>query len=873
MRNPLAYLAVLFFCIAASFSSALAATYIVTTTEVDGTGSLADAIRLANANPGPDLITFNIATGAQTIYLFTPVYITDAVIIDATTQPGFLGSPIIEITRFANFFPQYGLEVTSGGSGTTLRGMVFNGFYGAGIHLSGGGGNVIEGNFLGTDLSGTIARGGQSGLRVDGSHNNIIGGSTPSKRNLISGNSDAGIYFYNANQNVVIGNYLGTDKSGMSRLGNNTGVTIGPGNYNQIGGVLPEERNILSGNAADGVFLAGGTGNHIINNYIGLNAAGTGTVRNQSTGVYFSGVTNCIVGGTTAAERNIISGNVNGAAFLGSQTTGNQLIGNFIGTDPTGTYAIPNTSDAVRCTNTNGNIIGKAGAGNVISGNGGRGIYMYGENNTSSGFSSIQGNMIGTAGDGVSPLGNGSDGIYLTNLSKNVFVGGNNPSEGNQIAYNPGYGIRLDSFGNEIHGVLIRSNSFWNNGRLGISYTINGTPAMNTICNTQTNGPNFRQNYPVINSAKRIGSSVQITGTLDSAPSGTYTIDLFACNSCDSTNYGEGQFLLGSVEVSLTGECSRTFQTVLTLPAGLPKFITATATNQANSSTSEFSLCFPVLAPAPFDFDGDRKSDVSVFRPSNRSWFLDRSQAGFFGVLFGLGDDKVAPADFDGDGKTDIAVYRPSTGIWYWLNSSNGAFKALPFGLAEDLPTPADYDGDGKADVSVFRPSTGTWYRLNSSNGSFYGVQFGVSEDKPSVGDFDGDGKADIAVFRPSVGAWYRINSSNGSVAGMQFGISTDLIVPADYDGDGKTDVAVFRPSNNCWYVFNSSNVSVSYTLWGTTDDNPAPADFDGDGKADVNVFRPSDGNWYRLNSSNGQFVATHFGQDGDKPIQTAFRY
>lgn len=274
-----------------------------------------------------------------------------------------------------------------------------------------------------------------------------------------------------------------------------------------------------------------------------------------------------------------------------------------------------------------------------------------------------------------------------------------------------------------------------------------------------------------------------------------------------------------------------------------------------------------------FDFDTDGSSDISVFRPSNGAWYLERSQAGFFGMLFGFGDDKITPADFDGDGKTDIAVYRPSTGVWYIFNSGNGTFSYYFFGLAEDLPTPADYDGDGKADVSVFRPSTGTWYRTNSSDGSFYGVQFGLSEDKPTVGDFDGDGKADTAVFRPSTGSWYRINSSNGSISGMQFGLATDLIVPADYDGDGKTDIAVFRPSNNYWYIFNSSTSLFSYTLWGTTGDIPAPADFDGDGKADINVFRPSDGNWYRLNSSNGQFVATHFGQIGDKPMQAAFRY
>ncbi|MFN0277662.1 MAG: FG-GAP-like repeat-containing protein [Pyrinomonadaceae bacterium] len=274
-----------------------------------------------------------------------------------------------------------------------------------------------------------------------------------------------------------------------------------------------------------------------------------------------------------------------------------------------------------------------------------------------------------------------------------------------------------------------------------------------------------------------------------------------------------------------------------------------------------------------FDYDGDRKSDMSVFRPSNGAWYMQQSLDGFFGTLFGLDIDKITPADFDGDGKTDIAVYRPATGIWYVLNSSNSAFSAYQFGVAEDLPTPADYDGDGKADFSVFRPSSGTWYRTNSSNGSFFGLQFGVSEDKPTVGDFEGDGKADIAVWRPSSGVWYRLNSLDGAFVAFQFGVATDLIVPADYDGDGKTDYAVYRPSSGIWYRTNSSDGAFVALAFGVSIDIPTPGDFDGDGKADICVWRPTDGTWYRLNSSNGQFVAFQFGTNGDRPTQAAFRY
>ncbi len=271
------------------------------------------------------------------------------------------------------------------------------------------------------------------------------------------------------------------------------------------------------------------------------------------------------------------------------------------------------------------------------------------------------------------------------------------------------------------------------------------------------------------------------------------------------------------------------------------------------------------------DFDDDGKSDISVWRPSSRFWYIQNSSNGSLNFQqFGLNDDKLAPADFDGDGKTDIAVFRPSNGTWYWLNSSNGSFSAIAFGTNGDLPVPVDFDGDGKADVSVFRPSNGTWYSINSSNNSFSAAQFGSSEDKPTIGDFDGDGKADIAVFRPSNGAWYRLNSSNGQFFGLQFGIAEDKPTPADFDGDGKTDISVFRPSNGAWYRLNSSNGSFAATAFGMAEDKPVAADYDGDGKADIAVFRPSNGNWYLLRSTAG-FAAVQFGVSEDSPTPNAF--
>jgi hypothetical protein len=150
------------------------------------------------------------------------------------------------------------------------------------------------------------------------------------------------------------------------------------------------------------------------------------------------------------------------------------------------------------------------------------------------------------------------------------------------------------------------------------------------------------------------------------------------------------------------------------------------------------------LGSSNFDFDGDGKADVSVFRPEAGAWYLQQSQNGFTGVSFGQNGDKIAPADYDGDGKTDIAVYR--SGTWY-LQRSQAGFAGIGFGASTDTPVPADFDGDGKSELAVFRPSNGTWYIYNLVTNQTSGVSFGTGEDKPVPADFDGDGKADVAVI------------------------------------------------------------------------------------------------------------------------------
>lgn len=275
-----------------------------------------------------------------------------------------------------------------------------------------------------------------------------------------------------------------------------------------------------------------------------------------------------------------------------------------------------------------------------------------------------------------------------------------------------------------------------------------------------------------------------------------------------------------------------------------------------------------VRARANADFDGDLRTDISVFRPSNGGWYiLNSADNSFRGQFFGQNGDIPTPADFDGDNTTDIAVFRPAGGEWYRLNSGDNTFSAVRFGQNGDQPVAADYDGDGRADTAVYRPSSGAWYRLNSRNNSFFGVFFGAATDKPTPADYDADGKADIAVFRPSNGAWYRLNSSDGSFAGVLFGATGDVPVAGDYDGDGKADVAVFRPPNGAWYILRSSNNVFQGVQFGQNGDAPVPGDYDGDGKWDTAVFRVAEGNWYMLRSSNNGFLGLQFGAPTDLPV------
>ncbi|MGB7924956.1 MAG: PQQ-dependent sugar dehydrogenase [Pyrinomonadaceae bacterium] len=276
-------------------------------------------------------------------------------------------------------------------------------------------------------------------------------------------------------------------------------------------------------------------------------------------------------------------------------------------------------------------------------------------------------------------------------------------------------------------------------------------------------------------------------------------------------------------------------------------------------------------AGVSYDFDGDRLTDVAVWRPGTGSWIISRSTNGTKLVQqWGNSTDTPVPSDYDGDGRTDLALF--NDGIWNILKSSNGEVITRQLGMDASVPVPGDYDGDGKTDLAVF--ASNNWLILRSSDFNYSGLQWGwLNEDRPVLGDYDGDGRADIGVWRPSTGLWQILKIAGGAPLIASLGATGDHPVPADYDGDGKTDFAVFRPSTTLWTILRTSDGTLTTRKWGLGTDTLAPADYDGDGKADLAVWRPSNGTFYILKSSDGRTLLKKWGSGptNDLPIPSVY--
>ncbi|MBN1494627.1 DUF11 domain-containing protein [Candidatus Peregrinibacteria bacterium] len=457
--------------------SVFAATYTVTNTNNNGAGSFRQAILDANGNAGLDTIDFNIpGAGLQTIQPLTPLpAILDPVILDAYTQPGAqantqaapLVSDAVLLIELDGSVAGAGNGLRLSAGGSTIRGLIINNWANNGIRIFTNGNNTIEGNYIGTDSSGTIALpNGSDGIIITDATNtnNIIGGNTPTARNVISGNTNNGINITNgSNNNVISGNFIGTDYSGTLDLGNT---------FNGIR-IIDSPTNI--------------------------------------------------VGGTTAAERNIISGNDNiGVNLNGAATTGCSVQGNYIGTDVTGSLN----------------------------------------------------------------LGNSQDNLRIANGATSNLIGGVAAGEANVIAYSGDNGVSVQGAATVSNS--IRANSIHSNTNLGIDLRGNGVTA-NDNQDPDANANN-QQNYPVITSLlyNSVTNNTTVTGTLNSTPLSNFDIDFFANTSIDPTGYGEGQTYLGSVNVSTDALGDSSVSGVFAGDLS-SAFISMTATDTVTFDTSEFS--------------------------------------------------------------------------------------------------------------------------------------------------------------------------------------------------------------------------------------------------------------------------------------------
>ncbi|MEM7626058.1 MAG: cadherin-like domain-containing protein [Planctomycetota bacterium] len=439
----------------------------------DGAVSLREAIDAANntVNGGSlDEIRFNIA-GAGPHFINTTSAlpsITDSVVIDATTEPDFAtngNKPIVVIDGGVAGAGVDGLVLTATADGSTIQGLVIREFAGPGITIQvGSDGNFIYGNYLGgLDTDGEFAGAGErnqdDGIYLLGNAN-TIGGSAPGQGNVISGNAE-GVHVEGAN-NVLRGNYIGTNATGTAAVANTgIGVEVLNASGTNIGGAAANEGNVISGNLNAGIVINGEASDNTLikGNIIGLNAAGNAAIANMFEGIYIhNGADGTVIGGATAGERNIISGNsADGINIADATTTGSIIQGNYIGTDATGSTALANIGDGIELNGiTTGHVIGGSISGerNLVSGNTGDGVFL-----TSSSNVSLRGNYIGTNAAGTAAIANGDDGVMIDSASSLITVGGSTLGEGNLVSGNAGDGIRIHGDGNTLYGNYFGTNA------------------------------------------------------------------------------------------------------------------------------------------------------------------------------------------------------------------------------------------------------------------------------------------------------------------------------------------------------------------------------------------------------------------------------
>jgi len=408
---------------------------------------------------------------------------------------------------------------------------------------------------------------------------------------------------------LIEGNFIGTDAAGTAALANaGDGVLIGAPNT-VVGGTTAAARNLISGNGNDAIDHQGAnsSGSLIQGNLIGTDITGTIAVPNNNSAVFFFNSSNNIIGGTGPGAGNVISGTTGGAGVEFAGSTGSMVQGNFIGTNAAGTAGLANQAVGVLIQNLAANTL--VGGTTVQARNVISGNITAGVNVQTGGTGNlIQGNFIGTNAAGT-PLSNGPFALFGINVGNGAgnAVGGTAAGAGNVIAFNAGTGVNL------VGGVntAIFSNSIFSNAQLGISLFGSVTPTPNDVCDGDS-GPNNLQNFPVLASAflTSEGSTTSFVGILNSTPNTTYRIEFFSSTACDPSGNGEGQTFIGFTNVTTPpAVCDAAINVTFPVGCAVGEVITATATDPSNN-TSEFSQCVTVVGMGPVSDLQITKSDA-----------------------------------------------------------------------------------------------------------------------------------------------------------------------------------------------------------------------------------------------------------------------
>lgn len=531
----------------------------------------------------------------------------------------------------------------SAGSGNLISGNILDGVV---IGGSGAHDNVLWGNLIGTDYRGLASISNRiSGVDVVGGMRNYIGGEWPGAGNLISGNHLQGVFLRNTISNYVQGNFIGTDITGRQILSNGTyGVLVNTGATNTfIGSEVPAGRNIISGNLAGVLLNVGSSSNFVCGNYIGTDVAGTNGLGNKFYGVHLFSTEAAVIGNGRPGGGNVIAANGFDGIRLESGVNHASILGNYVGCDFSGTRAIPNgpynysnSFGGITLINSSSNRIGGplAWQGNLISGNGYYGLYI-----TNGAGNVVQGNWLGVKPDGVSALPNAYHVIFLDVGAVRNVIGGVGPGEGNRIAYaglnsgKPGYdGVRI--FDNASQNA-VRGNTFFKNGLdytgLAIDLGVNG-PTANATGTPPASAANNGQNYPIITSVSGL-YLCRIKGTFNSLASQSFTLDFYRSTLPSTSTNFQGEIWLGARTISTDSSGNASFDYTFTNALAALGVVGATATDSAGN-TSEFSYAMTnlttlaSLADANSDGIPDEYAVAFGFNPLATIANLDVSGAG-----------------------------------------------------------------------------------------------------------------------------------------------------------------------------------------------------------------------------------------------------